>query len=75
MIITLHNNKVHWQFAQPLVSLVDHMVYVFLKDEEADPLIGVVVEYTDDCEMLFQEEGEDDPVLIPLDSIEKIHYP
>ena len=75
MIITMHNNKEHWQFAQPLVSLIDHMVYVFLEDDENDPLIGVVAGYTDECEMILHEEEGFGPTLIRLDKIERIHYP
>lgn len=75
MIITLHENKVHWQFAQPLVSLIDHMVYVFTKDEKDSPLIGVVAGYTDNCEMIIHLEDEFGPTLVRLDMIERIHYP
>lgn len=75
MIITLHNNKVHWKHAQPLVSLIDHMVYIF--DKEFDtPTIGVVKEITDDGLVINEEEDDEDALtLIPFDDIERIHYP
>lgn len=73
MIITLHKDKAQWRHAQPLVSLIDHMVYIFCKDSDT-PLIGVVVGYTDHCLVLDEEEG-DPNLLVFLDDIERIHYP
>lgn len=73
MIITIHNNKEHWKHAQPLVSLIDHMVYVFFNDSDT-PVIGVVTGYTDHC-MIIEEEDGAEPLLVFLDDIERIHYP
>lgn len=76
MIITLHNNKTHWKHAQPLVSLIDHMVYIFAKDSDI-PFIGVVIEVTDDGLVVDEEEGDEggSPALIYFNDIERIHYP
>lgn len=73
MIITLHDNKSQWTHAQPLISLIDHMVYIFPKDSDT-PLIGVVVGYTDNFLVLDEEESTPN-VFIALDDIERIHYP
>lgn len=73
MIITLHDNKTQWKHAQPLVSLIDHMVYIFAKDSDI-PLIGVVTEVTDDGLVIDEEEGGA-LALVGFNDIERIHYP
>lgn len=73
MIITLHKNRAQWKHAQPLTSLIDHMVYVFTNDSDT-PLIGVVVGYTDNFMVLDEEEGSPN-LLIAMGDIERIHYP
>lgn len=75
MIITLHDNKAQWRHAQPIVSLIDHMVYIFGKDSDI-PVIGVVTEIADDGLVINEEDEDEDALtLVPFSDIERIHYP
>lgn len=72
MIITLHDSSTQWKHAQPLRSLVEHMVLVYTDEKVYD---GTVLAITNDDCLMLEDDAFDKIYRIPLNTINRIHYP